>query len=109
MGDYLNLGPTPSDESCAQVGDEGYELKAREECKRFITALRKKFGPEPSGAQLKTRGFNHDFGRYYEVIVTYRDQESFDYALMLESEAPGRWEEYGELHPEDVAARTEAG
>ena len=94
MADYLNLGPTPAEEPCAQVGEEGYELRAREECKRFIDALRRKFGPEPKGAKLKVRGFDHDFGRYLEVICVYTDQESFDYALMLESDAPGTWAEY---------------
>lgn len=93
MSDYLNLGPVPSEEPCAQVGDPGYELKARGECKRFIELLRRKFGPEPAGGKLKVKGFEHDFGRYFEVIVVYRDQESFDYALTLEEEAPARWDE----------------
>ena len=108
MGDYLNLGPTPADEPCAQVGEEGYELKARAECQRYIELLRRKFGPEPPGSKLKIRGFQHDFGRYFECIVTYRDgdQEAFDYALKLEEEAPTRWEEHGDdqVRAEDVPA-----
>lgn len=94
MSDYLNLGPTPAEERCAQVGEEGYELKARQECNRFIDCLRKKFGPEPKGGKLKVRGFPHDYGRYLEVICVYTDQESFDYAIRLEEEAPGTWKEY---------------
>lgn len=92
MGDFLNLGPVPCDEPCAQVGEEEYETRARAECKRFIAQLRRQFGPEPPGALLKIRGFDHDFGRYLEVIVTYRDQASFDYALRLEEEAPSKWD-----------------
>lgn len=94
MGDYLNLGPTPAEEPAAQLGEPDYETRARAECQRYIDLLRKKFGPEPQGSKLKVRSFSHDFGRYFEVIVTYRDtdQESFDYALKLEEEAPATWE-----------------
>ncbi len=97
MGDYLNLGPVPADEPCAQVGDPDYELKARAECQRYIELIRKKIGPEPAGSKLKIRGFPHDFGRYLEVIVTYRDddQTSFDYALRCEEEAPASWDDDG--------------
>jgi hypothetical protein len=62
MQDYLSLGPVPSDEPCAQVGEEHYAIRARIECTRFIALLRETFGPEPSGAWLSTKAFDHDYG-----------------------------------------------
>ena len=50
MRDFISLGPVPSDETCAQISEENYEIRARTECKRFIALLRTTFGPEPSGA-----------------------------------------------------------
>jgi hypothetical protein len=93
MSDYITLGPTPSDEPCAQVGEDLYAQKARTECRRFIKVLREAFGPEPSGAYLTTKAFEHDFGTYYEVICVFNSNvpESIDYAMRLEDEAPTTW------------------
>jgi hypothetical protein len=41
MMDYVNIGPVPCDEDCAQVGRKGYREQAVEECTRFIKLLRK--------------------------------------------------------------------
>ena len=40
--DYMSIGPSPSDENCAQVGAENYHQLARAECNRFIQAIRAK-------------------------------------------------------------------
>ena len=69
MPSYLSLAPTPVEEDCAQVGTDDYTARARAECQRFITLLRKKFGPEPDGARLAVKSFPHDFGDYFEVVV----------------------------------------
>jgi hypothetical protein len=42
MHTYLALAPTPVEEDCAQVGTADYAIRARAECQRFITLLRKK-------------------------------------------------------------------
>jgi hypothetical protein len=93
MSDYISLGPTPADEPCAEVGEELYEQKARAECRRFIKVLRETFGPEPSGAYLMTKAFEHDFGTYYEVVCHFNPEvpDSIDYAFRLEREAPTTW------------------
>jgi hypothetical protein len=49
MKDYINIGPVPCEEDCAQVGREGYREQAVKECTRFIKLLRKTFGDEPPG------------------------------------------------------------
>lgn len=101
MRDYINIGATPADEPCAQVGEPNYQERAREECKRFIALLRKRFGNEPSGAQLKIKSFPHDFGSYLEVVCFYDPQlpESVDYAFRCEGETPLTWDET-DFHPE---------
>ena len=67
MRDYFSIGPTPSAEDCAQVGQPDYRRKALAECQRFIELIRKTLGPEPEGAELAIKSFPHDFGTYYEV------------------------------------------
>jgi hypothetical protein len=98
MQDFITLGPVPSDEACAQMGDEHYASRARAECKRFIALLRQTFGPEPSGAWLSTKAFDHDFGTYYEVVCYFNTDapESVNYAYRCEDEAPTTWGREGD-------------
>jgi hypothetical protein len=63
MKTYLSLAPTPIEEDCAQVGTSGYREQVLEECARFMRLLRQKFGPEPEGAWLSVKWFDHDFRR----------------------------------------------
>jgi hypothetical protein len=96
MRDFLNIGPTPPGEDCQQLGAKDYdEQKAKAECQRYIDLLRKTLGDEPEGARLAIKGFDHDFGRYYEVVCYYydREQESVNYAYRCEGEGPEYWED----------------
>jgi hypothetical protein len=91
---FINIGATPCEESCAQVGQPNYRKQALRECHRFIKLLRKKCGPEPEGAWLGIKWFPHDFGEYCEVVCYYTGIKGLlDYALRCESEAPATWEE----------------
>lgn len=94
MRDYVNIGPVPCEEDCAQVGQDGYSAKAVAECRRFIGLLRKTFGEEPPGARLAIKWFDHDFGPYCEVICYYDTEieESREYAFRCENEMPLTWE-----------------
>jgi hypothetical protein len=91
--DYIDIGSTPADEPCAQVGEPDYARKARSECNRFIQLIRRTLGPEPEGAQLSVKSNPHDFGTYYEVVCYYdtESEEAYSYALRCESEAPTQW------------------
>jgi len=93
--DQMELGPTPVDEECAQVGDENYRQKAIEECRKYIGLIRKKLGVEPEGARLKILSNPHDFGNYYEVACVYNDQflQSVSYAYACESDGPRTWDD----------------
>lgn len=93
MKAYIELGTTPCEEDCAQVGDEDYRERALAESKRFIALLRKTLGKEPPGARLAIKWFDHDFGRYCEVVCWYDtdDEETRQYALSCEDSSPARW------------------
>lgn len=93
--DYLTLGPVPAEEDCAQLGSDGYHARAHAEIRRYRALIREKVGEEPPGARLAIRGFDHDFGRYYELVVEYDpdDHEAVNYALRAERDAPQRWDD----------------
>ena len=95
MRDYVNVGSSPANEPCAQLGTDDYSRVARAECKRFIEVIRAALGPEPDGARLYVKGNAHDFGTYYEVVCEYDEEkpESVDYAYRCESDAPADWPE----------------
>jgi len=93
MMEWMELGPTPPEEDCAQVGQPDYREKAIPECRRYIDVIRKKLGPEPPGAQLKIKSNPHDFGTYYDVGCYYDEdnKEAMEYAFKCESEGPMTW------------------
>jgi hypothetical protein len=94
MRDYISIGSSPTDESCAQVGSDNYERQSKKECKAFIHQLLRQFGEEPYLASLRIKYFPHDFGTYSEVVCYYDDEieESRSYAYKLESETPSKWD-----------------
>lgn len=94
MKDYITLGSSPVNEFCAQVGEDDYLEKAREESQRYLDLLKKKFGPEPEGARLSVKSFAHDFGTYHEVVCWYDESfpKSADYAFDIEGNLPLTWE-----------------
>jgi hypothetical protein len=93
MRDYLELGPTPCNEPCAQVGEDDYTARAFAECRRYIECIRKMLGNEPDGARLGIKAFPHDFGNYHEVVCYYDDdnEEAVNYAFKCESDGPKTW------------------
>jgi hypothetical protein len=95
MENYLVLAPAPTEEDCVCVGEEDYLPRARAECQRFITLLRKKFGPEPEGARLAVKSLLHDFGNYLEVVCYFDETlpESVEYALHCEDNLPATWDD----------------
>ena len=95
MRDYIEIGPTPCDEDCQQVGMASYDgEQARLECECFRDQLRRQFGPEPEGARLRIKSNPHDFGSYLEVVCNFDDEypESVEYAFKCEGEAWNKWD-----------------
>jgi hypothetical protein len=95
MNTEIEIGATPYDEPCAQVGEPGYEERARAECRVFIRQIRRAIGPEPAGARLVVRSHSHDFGLYQEVGLRFDDDDEAQarYAAKLEDSVPDRWDE----------------
>lgn len=94
MKSEVSLGSSPANESCAQVGEEGYDARAREECARYIELVRKKMGPEPEGARLAKKWCPHDFnGGYWDVVCYYEDgnDTAATYAFACEANSPESW------------------
>ena len=95
MVDSLSIGPVPSEEECAQVGEDNYMERAQSECARFIALIRKAMGPEPEGARLKIQHCPHDFGTYLDVVCAFDTDNpaAVEYAYRCESDAPTTWPE----------------
>ena len=98
--EYIELGPVPSGEACAQVGSENYEASTRLECAVFRRMLLRLF-PIPDGFDVRfvTRRFPHEFGPYFEVCIGYgvhgsrgRNAAVADFAHAVESSTPERWD-----------------
>jgi len=90
MYDYLNIGPSPADETCVQVGNPDYHTLARPECERFKQQIIKHY-PPVYGARVAIKAFEHDFGTYLEVCVVYdiENEEANEYAFMVENDPKG--------------------
>ena len=94
MRDYFCIGPTPREEDCAQVGQPDYRRKAIAECTQFIQLIRDTLGPEPEGAELRVKAFEHDFGTYHEVVCWFDtdNEAAIEYAHRCDDDAPATWE-----------------
>ncbi len=77
------------------MGAEDYPEASRRECRAFVNQLRRHFGEEPEGAQLKIRRQAHDFGSYLEVVVEYDTEmpASIEYAFEVDTKTPGEWDD----------------
>lgn len=95
--DYLEIGPTPAEETCIPAGHNQNE--ERRECQRFINLLREMFGQERGSAKLIIKSNPHDFATYLEVAVSYQveDKIGFDYALAIEHHTPRFWDKTKEF------------
>lgn len=96
VGGTVNIvGPSPCEEPCAQVGQEGYGILALAECKAYIKQLRRHFGSEPEGAELFIKGNAHDFGTYYEVAVRFdeKNRAAAEWADEVAEFQPSHWDE----------------
>jgi len=93
--DYLEIGPTPYDEECAQVGSENYMTRARIECTAFVNQLERTFPDAPGCTYFRIKSNPHDFGDYLEVQVRFdeEDEASREYAFNVENNTPANWNE----------------
>ena len=101
MIDYVVVC-TPHEEKCAQVGSDNYLKNCRKECRVLAGQIFREFGRPPKGASLGIKTFHHDFGEYYELCVTFDDEndDAINYAFELESHQIDIW---------DIESRKELG
>ena len=93
MYDFLELGPSPSDESCVQVSKGEYEDQMKDECHRYRQMLQKRF---PFAEHMfRVRAFPHDYGRYYEVVILFwsSSEEENKIAWFVEDNLPATWDD----------------
>lgn len=96
MKDFINIGSTPFEEDCAQVGSDNYEQVSRIECNRYRDLLKELY---PAG-NFKVKSFPHDFGSYLEVVAYYdeddENQDAIHAAYEAETSTYGTWKELEE-------------
>lgn len=91
MIDFINIGPSPIDEECVQMGDADFGRRAKKECKAFANQLTRIW---PDG-DFRVKAFPHDFGTYYEVVAYFdtEDEHLTNIAFEAEANTPFEWDE----------------
>lgn len=112
MKETIELGSVPYDENCSQVGDPDYWEQIKLETRAYINQLKRLYrnfhGKDlPEDCKLYLKAFDHDFGTYHEVVVSYdmpfdytgfKDQHpAVDAAYWLEANLPANWDEEAKL------------
>lgn len=96
MIDYINIGPTPANEYCAQVGSNYYYEKSKIETKAFLDQLNREFPQvlETKSVRFSIKTFSHDFGSYKEVVLNYDDSNEKEYQMVLDIDKiiPNNWD-----------------
>ena len=96
MKEYIEIGSSPYDESCAQVGTENYRETAKKEMNAYIDLLERTF-PDARSMNIvfKQKWFEHDFGSYGEVCAFWNPEDELadSYIYEIEADLPAKWDE----------------
>lgn len=100
---YYEIGPTPVNEDCAQVGQENYLAQAISECRAFCNQILRHYPAPNEFCRISIKGNRHDFGSYYEVVASIHGtgsacqaRDSQKWATQVESDPKGalvNWDE----------------
>lgn len=84
---YIEIGPAPTEESCAQLGEEDYRRRAMAECGAYKRQIERSY-PElkETGCEVLIRSNRHDFGAYFEVVIKYTTLPGQDVAYWVEAD-----------------------
>ena len=95
--EYLSIGSAPTNERCAQIGHEDFAFKAWAECRVYKDQLRRVYG-EPANGYFAIKSFEHEFGRYYEVIARFdvNDEEAVNWAYSAEA-GLSTWDQHSRI------------
>jgi len=97
MRETLEIGSTPCNEDCAQVGSDNYASFSKLECQVYIRQLQQQFPRllTEDGIDLIIKSFPHDFGTYREVCIVFDfdDENAANLAYEIEGNLPEDWTE----------------
>ena len=94
--EYIEIGSTPYEEDCAQVGSYNYRELAKKEMDVFIDQLNRSFPEaEEKGIRFKVKWFSHEFGSYGEVCMYWDmdDPIADEYVYVIDKSIPSNWDE----------------
>lgn len=94
--EYMEIGSSPYDELCAQLGFDNYRKDATKEMDAYINQLNRLFIEARNyGITFKQKWFNHDFGTYGEVCMYWNPENEIanTYVYEIESNLPSNWDE----------------
>src|SRR5262245_31134762 len=94
MRDFIRLGAGPSEEEWAQIDQPDYRERARAHCVAYMHQLRRQFGREPEGAELRMFSLPIPAGSGFMVVCHYESdsEEALAYAERCRDEAPNEWD-----------------
>ena len=103
MYDTYDLGGTPANEPCAQLGHtEDFSRINRLEVECYRAAITARFGPPPEGCTLVVLTNQHDFGTYYTLglkVWQVARNEAVDAYVAEVEDGLGSWIEAGFTAP----------
>jgi len=124
MREYLDIGSSPVDEPCAQLGTEEYLSRVRLELWAYRNQMERlwavRLAEEPD-MHFGVRANQHDFGTYHELVIHYDDEfeTQANLAIEMQNESPATWDAeavawlrdhgYGKYEPADPRYRTKVG
>lgn len=98
MRQIIELGSAPYAEDCVQVrSDQPYMIPMRHECELYRDQLRRLLDEHDpvlsNSVSLPIKRYEHDFGPYLEVCISYDDADLrvCDLAFWLEENLPEFW------------------
>ena len=96
--DIMEVGPCPSEEEAAQVGNADFSRRNMVECRAYKEQILRAYGEPPEGASLRIVANHHEFGTYREVAVRV------DVAFLSPEEAQAAWDYAYRIEGDDAGA-----
>lgn len=99
MNIKITVGSGPAEEDCAQLGTEGFEIRAYAELKAYKGLIRRAIAAAgrtiPEGFKFIIRENPHDFGVYLDLAVSFPEEcvESSELFTWIDEFAPPVWDE----------------
>jgi hypothetical protein len=102
----VELGSVPCDEEPTSLGDDDYPRIGYAECLIYRDQLQRQFASYEK-IRFSVKGFDHDYGRYYEVVVSCDscDEAAVDQCFDVENNLPLVWDQQAKEALEKLTCR----